>query len=109
MIRFKDGVPETRLHPRVTSEVFPALDRSFKIYKIDPVITATSNGKHKVGSKHYTKPCQAVDVRSRNLPSEIDKRTVLSHLKVQLGNDYDTLYENPGSDNQHFHIELDPT
>lgn len=89
-------------------EVLPTLDKVFGAFELDCWITATSNGVHKLNSLHYTTPCKAVDVRSKNLPSEGEKRAVRNILKIMLGKDYDILYENPASLNQHFHIELDP-
>ncbi|HYF56323.1 MAG TPA: hypothetical protein VEA41_18865 [Salinarimonas sp.] len=107
MIRFKDGVPFENLHPRITDEVFPLLERLYSELGVDCWITATSNGQHKPKSLHFANPCRAIDVRTRNLPRESDKTTIRAKLAHMLGSDYDVLYENPGGPNQHLHIELD--
>lgn len=62
------------------------------------VITSLTDGKHSVGSLHYTG--EAVDLR---LPSTIVIDQVVSQLKSALGSSYDVILET-----DHIHIEYDP-
>ena len=68
------------------------------------VITAGSDGKHKKGSRHYT--FQAIDVRSKTLTGE-QRTAVGASLRTTLGPKFLVLLENSGTENEHFHIELD--
>lgn len=108
MIRFKPDVPPvTNLHPRLRDEVLPKAEHLFAAFGLDVVVTASSNGQHRVGSKHYAVPCQALDLRSKHMARESDKVLMREMLAAVLGPDYDVLYESQGKDNQHFHVELD--
>jgi hypothetical protein len=62
------------------------------------VITSLTDGKHSIGSLHYTG--DAVDLR---LPSTITIDQVVSQLKSALGSSYDVIREV-----DHIHIEYDP-
>ena len=104
MIFIKNGVIFKRLKPEIYG-LFPLLDRLWSEYKIFCVITSANDGKHKIGSLHYQD--DALDVRSKNLPSEQIKHDVHALLMHKLGGDYDVLFEFPGQPQEHFHIEFD--
>ena len=71
------------------------------------VITSANDSVHQPQSLHY-RDC-AVDIRTRNFPDEASKQVFLAALVAELGDEnYDFLYENPGTQNQHFHLEWDP-
>ena len=65
------------------------------------VITAGSNGLHKVGSKHYTG--EAIDLRVHNLP---DPEAVRQLLIAQLGVKFSVLRRDPGTTNDHLHLQV---
>lgn len=67
--------------------------------KLNLVITAGTDGKHMVGSRHYTG--QALDLRTSNL-TDPQVASVMAALKFRLGSHYDVLLEK-----DHVHIEWD--
>lgn len=69
-------------------------------------ITSGIDGRHKVGSRHYT--ASAIDIRSHNFPSAASKRTFITDVLSRLGPGYDMLLEYEGQPNEHFHLEFDP-
>lgn len=71
----------------------------------DIVITEGYGGKHMVGSKHYTH--DALDIRSNTLSPDL-QRLWVQQVRNRLGSDYDVILEDPGKDNEHFHVEYDP-
>jgi hypothetical protein len=62
------------------------------------VITSVTDGKHSVGSLHYTG--DAIDLR---LPAPSTRDQIVSQLRTALGDSYDVLLEV-----DHIHIEYDP-
>ncbi len=105
MILVKDGVVFKRFKPEIYG-LFSLLDRLWAEYNVVCVITAANDGKHKVGSLHYQD--DALDVRSKNLPTEQAKHDLHARLMHELGGDYDVLLESPGQPQEHFHIEYQP-
>lgn len=63
-------------------------------------ITSGGDGKHMVGSRHYTG--EAIDIRSRDM-SEVQKKRVVAMLVAVLGSDFDVVLEK-----DHIHIEFHP-
>jgi len=72
----------------------------FETLNVPLVITSTTKGKHKKGSKHLVG--QAIDIRSRQLAGKNQKKMV-NDLTDALGPDYDVVLES-----DHIHIEFDP-
>jgi len=107
VIRYKDGVPQDGLHPRI-DEALAKAEHLFAAFGLDVIVTATSNGVHRTGSLHYSVPCKAVDLRTKHMARESDKVALKVALTAALGPDFDVLYEDPGGSNQHIHCELDP-
>lgn len=106
MIIVKEGVVFKRLTPEML-HVMDVVESVFEGFKIDPVITSAADGKHRVGSLHGYD--QALDWRSKNLPSDSAKQEVLRELREILGSDYDVILEALGRPNEHYHIEYDPS
>jgi hypothetical protein len=77
-------------------------------YQEDVVITSVSDGKHKVGSKHYTG--EAFDIRTWTTPysgvqvTQGKKNLLCYDIQKMLGEDYDVIAEST-----HIHIEYDPS
>lgn len=72
-------------------------------YPEDWTITSINDSVHMEGSKHYTD--QAVDLRSKNFDTEDRKHEFRDRLAFSLGSKFTVLYENPKTENQHFHIQ----
>jgi len=62
------------------------------------VITSGLDGRHMLGSKHYTG--NAIDLRTRGL---LNKAMANEKLASALGSDYDVVLED-----DHIHVEYDP-
>lgn len=105
MILIKDGVVFKALKPGMY-RIAPIIDRIFGYYGLDAVITSGNDGKHKDGSLHGKD--LAWDLRSHHIPTADVKWKIFNNLKVELGKDYDLLFENQGMANEHFHIEFQP-
>jgi hypothetical protein len=70
------------------------------------VVTATTNGTHKKGSKHYVEG--AVDLRSKHFGYARDKQRFVALVLERLGPHYQGFLEAAGTPNEHFHFEYDP-
>ena len=66
----------------------------------DVIITSGTDGKHMVGSKHYSG--DALDIRSSNIPAG-KLSPYVTALRGRLGLDFDVVIES-----DHIHVEFDP-
>ena len=98
-IKAKEGVDLTTLQPEAQSAAETA-QTVFAEFGVEAVVTSTTEGKHKEGSKHDTG--QAIDLRTRDFPKGKLKEVVES-LAASLGEDYDVVLEK-----DHIHVEFDP-
>lgn len=105
MISVKESVRFKSLRPCIYS-TFILLDRFFLNLGAQCVITSANDSKHKSNSKHYSD--EAIDIRSKHLPSEVNKTQVIDKLRDLLGNGYDIILEAEGTPNEHIHCEFDP-
>ena len=92
----KLGVDISRLQ-RPIRRSLNVIERIYRRYGYEPVITSTYEGDHMPSSLHYAN--LAVDVRLP--PSNI--QAVLYDLRRALNEDYDVVLEK-----DHIHIEYDP-
>lgn len=107
-IRFKDGV---RLNADAPAIAFilaalnlAARDVDLKLPEDGLIITAGRDGQHMEGSKHYTD--EAIDLRSHNFPSRAAAVVFVSRLGSILGRRFSVLFEDAGTSNEHFHIQV---
>ena len=77
-----------------------------------PTITSANDGVHGKNSLHFKD--LAWDIRSNDLPKHL-KGEFLRGLQIQLGKDFQCLYEEEETDatgaitkGEHFHVEYDP-
>lgn|SRR3990167_2570789 len=68
-------------------------------------VTSGRDGRHKVGSKHYTG--DAVDLGCKEFDSKV-KLKFVADLRASLGMDFDVLLEDVGKPNEHIHAEYHP-
>lgn len=94
----------------LSTEMHTALLKINNFYKEinkDMVITSGNDSKHGRTSLHYKN--KAVDIRTKNLTNE-EKQKLINRLKSELyKNGYDVLLEGAGTNNEHLHVEFDPT
>ena len=81
---------------RVAEDIYSHFDK-------DLVITSAADGEHMRGSKHYEG--EALDLRGSKAWGYSDRvlRQIVSHLRRELGEEYDVVRERT-----HLHIERDP-
>jgi len=81
----------------------------FARHGFDCIITAGSDGTHKVGSLHATG--KALDYRIWHVPKEAQVQ-LINEVRQNLGAEFDVLLEQAGtgglSTAPHLHVELDP-
>lgn len=95
MVKIKNGVTPHNLI------ILAAIANAAWDLPFDITITSGTDGKHKVGSKHYSG--DALDIRNFNFPSKNDQDMFIYRLKTRLGKDYDIILEK-----DHIHCEYDP-
>jgi hypothetical protein len=91
-VRFKGFTPALLRMLRALHAVAPAC-----------VITSANDSTHSPTSRHYTN--EALDIRTKDLPTEQAKRDLVAALRRELGSAFTVLYEDPGGANQHIHIQ----
>lgn len=106
-ISFKDSSVKAN---KIRLEVFQAIATAAEVWENfgadELVVTSLNDGAHRQGSYHYTG--DAVDLRSKNLPSSAAKRNARDLLASRLGRDFDVILEDLGGGNEHVHLEWDP-
>jgi hypothetical protein len=103
MILIKEGVRFRKLIPELYN-ILPVLDMVFLDHGIECTITSANDGVHKPDSLHYLD--RALDLRSHDLPSGAEP-FIVHDLQQVLGLDYDVLFEDANTPNEHFHLEWD--
>jgi len=97
---FKEGVPEDTLANDMW-QLMPVIDMITLIYcHRFAIVTSTTDGKHKKGSKHYKG--LAVDLRTRDLTDE-QITSYFNALKLALIRLCDVVKET-----DHIHVEFEP-
>lgn len=105
-ISFKDlSVKANKIRPEIFHAIATAAD-VWENYGADElIVTSLNDGSHRQGSYHYTG--DAVDIRTKNLPSSAAKRNARDLLAGRLGKDFDVILEDLGGSNEHVHLEWD--
>lgn len=99
MLSFKPGIRLNNLQPQIILGLL-AVHSIYEEYGYELVITSVSEGKHKIGSLHYS-GC-AVDLRINNIAKH-DLSSIISSIKNALGSNFDVVWEVT-----HLHVEYDP-
>lgn len=92
----KAGVDISRLR-RPIRKILNDLERIYRKFGYELVITSTYEGNHSPGSLHYAN--LAIDIRA---PKK-DKAKIYEEIRKTLNDDYDVVNEDT-----HIHIEYDP-
>lgn len=106
VIRWKDSCRFTDLHPAILLALHRA-DHIFSTFGLDVWITSINDASHMTGSKHYLG--RAVDLRTHHMATEADRVSVAAQLKSALGSQFTVIYEFPGLQNSHLHIQYNGT
>ena len=70
----------------------------------DLVITSANDSTHGSGSRHYRD--EALDVRSQSFTTRASKDIFRMTLQARLGEKFTVLFENEGTDSEHFHCQV---
>lgn len=103
---FKAGVKTSAVKPELLIALVVADKISDRVRQAEMVITSLNDGKHKKGSLHYQG--FAADIRTHGIKPFLNERFVTA-LELALGPDYDVLLEYLGTEDEHIHLEYDPT
>ncbi|MDX1496952.1 MAG: hypothetical protein R3352_05305 [Salinisphaeraceae bacterium] len=76
-------------------------EQVFAEFGIECIITSLNDKRHSRTSLHYAD--QAVDFRSRHMPSNLDGHAIAHEIKSRCSKHYDVIYEG-----DHFHLEFQP-
>ena len=103
-IACKETVRFRRILPEIYG-IFGVLDEVFESHGVECVITSANDSTHMNGSLHYQD--RAIDLRSRDLrPGEEEQ--VAEELRYILGADYQVLFEDQDTPNEHLHVAWKP-
>lgn len=100
MLSIKAGVRLEGLQPQMALAAIIAND-VFRSLGFNCVITSGSDGQHKHNSLHYSG--MALDLRTRHIQDDGQKRQVIAAVASALGGDFDVVLES-----DHAHLEYDP-
>ncbi len=97
----------TELTPALAYILY-ALERFHRTSKVDQptdlVITSMNDSNHSPKSRHYKN--EAIDIRSKNFGDIEDKKIFQYELELSLGPFFTVLFENEGTENEHFHVQV---
>lgn len=96
-----------RCKPSVRFKAFtPALLRILRaVHTVAPgsVITSANDSTHGPHSRHYTD--EAIDLRTKDLPTLQAKKDLAAALRAELGPAFTVLFESPGGEQEHLHLQ----
>lgn len=73
----------------------------------DPWVTSGNDGTHGENTLHKRGgQCNAMDFRTKDYPE--DRWALAKEIVIALGAEFDVVFEHPGEDNEHIHVEYDP-
>ena len=105
MIRLKDSyVNLDNTHPMIWFAIFKAA-QIWARHREDLVLTSVNDGDHPGGARPSFHPRGlAFDARTHNLEAPM---IAIEELRAALGPDFDVLFENQGTGNEHVHCQYD--
>lgn len=104
MLQFKQGVQVKLLQPQMLLAL-QVVEEEFSKMGLDTVVTSCNDGTHSEFSKHYSGA--AFDFRTKH-SGGLGKGLAAS-IRLRLAHiGFDVLFEYPGQDNEHIHVEFDP-
>lgn len=98
-VRFKTFTPALTY---ILDKVRRTAERTSHVPEV--VITSANDSTHSPNSRHYTD--EAIDLRTKNFPTEAAKRAFAAQLRVELGDAFTVLYESAGTPNEHLHVQV---
>jgi hypothetical protein len=103
VVRVKSGVLFTVIAPG-GFRILSAIDQVAATLNSDLTITSACDGEHSGPADPHHRG-EAYDIRSHDFSAE-QKQLVLSELTTTLGDRFYGFLESPGTENEHFHIQV---
>jgi hypothetical protein len=104
VLQFKEGVRVKGLQPQMLLAL-QVVEEEFAKMGLDTVVTSANDSEHKDGSKHYEGA--AFDFRTKH--SGGMGKGLASSIRLRLAHiGFDVLFEYPGGEAEHIHVEWDP-
>jgi hypothetical protein len=111
-VRLKPGVSLDNVHPKMFLAIGFAAPIWERFGTPELWITGANEEGHATGARGFHRlpdgTCQAVDLRTWNIPRLEDRHAACTALAQTLGAFYDVLYERPGERGEHAHCQWDP-
>lgn len=104
-MQIKKGASVVKLTPQCVLAMC-VTESVYNRHELELTITSAFDGKHMEGSKHYSG--EAFDGRTHNVP-RAELPILVAEVRGALGPEYDVVLEAEGTDNEHIHVEYDPT
>lgn len=108
-MRLKAGVSLQGLEPQmvlvavIVEDIYRKHDPAYEVW-----ITSGNDGTHGLDSLHKRDGmCRALDFRTKDYVG-CNKNQLKDEIKLALGDEFDVVYEHPGGDQEHIHVEYDP-
>ena len=112
MVRVKEGVSLDSMHPKMFLAIAMAAPIWERWGAADLWITGGNEAGHGTGARGFHRlqdgTAQAVDIRTWNIPRLACRHKAAKELANILGLLYDVLYEKPGQQGEHCHVQWDP-
>ena len=104
-MRLKAGVKLAHLSPQMAlgAAIVAAV---YSRFGVECVVTSANDSKHSQRSKHYVG--DALDFRTKQATLDGREEDLREEVKAALGDDFDVVLEDVGTDNEHLHVEYDP-
>lgn len=104
-MRLKETVKLNNLTPQIIIGLLVAKD-VYDSHNIEFVITSANDSTHGANSLHYQG--NAIDLRTKNIPSNLGAILISQEIRNKLTKDFDVMLESIGKENEHIHVEYDP-
>lgn len=116
IVRVKPGATLDNTHHKVFAAIAFAASIWARYGAAELVVTAGNEPGHTTNPdparQFHRLPdgtAQAGDLRTWNIPNLEDRHEACRELALVLGPEYDVLYEKPGEEGEHCHLQWDPS
>lgn len=111
-MKLKPGVRLRGIRPELVAALVVVEDVYLRVcihtgYISEFVVTSIADSVHaEKASLHYAGA--AFDFRIHDITDNLTKASLRAEVEAALGQDFDVVLEEPGTDNEHIHVEYQP-